>query len=33
MRMYLSIDGKTLTETWNYQYTPPPLKDRKAGLS
>jgi glucans biosynthesis protein len=33
LRMYLSIDGKTLTETWNYQYTPPPMKDRKAALS
>jgi glucans biosynthesis protein len=29
LRMYLRIDGKPLTETWNYQYTPPPVKDRK----
>jgi periplasmic glucans biosynthesis protein len=30
MRMYLRIDGRPLTETWTYQWTPPPVKDRKA---
>ncbi len=32
LRMYLRIDGRPLTETWIYQWTPPPLKDRKAAL-
>ena len=32
LRMYLRIDGRPLTETWNYQWTPPPVKDRKAAL-
>jgi glucans biosynthesis protein len=32
MRMYLRIDGRPLTETWTYQWTPPPVKDRKAAL-
>ena len=30
--MYLRVDGKPLTETWIYQWTPPPVKDRKAAL-
>ena len=30
LRMYLRIDGKPLTETWIYQWTPPSVKDRKA---
>jgi len=30
MRMYLRIDGRPLTETWTYQWTPPAVKDRKA---
>ncbi len=33
LRMYLRIDGKPLTETWIYQWTPPPVKDRKAALN
>jgi glucans biosynthesis protein len=32
LRMYLRIDGRPLTETWNYQWTPPTVKDRKAAL-
>jgi periplasmic glucans biosynthesis protein len=32
LRMYLRIDGKPLTETWIYQWMPPPVKDRKAAL-
>jgi glucans biosynthesis protein len=32
LRMYLRIDGKPLTETWSYQWTPPSIKDRKAAL-
>lgn len=29
LRMFLSIDGEPLTETWFYQYSPPPLAERK----
>jgi glucans biosynthesis protein len=29
LRLYLSLDGQALTETWLYQYTPPPLAQRK----
>jgi periplasmic glucans biosynthesis protein len=29
LRMYLRIDGRPLSETWTYQWTPPPVKDRK----
>ena len=32
LRMYLRIDGRPLTETWTYQWTPPSLKERKAAL-
>jgi periplasmic glucans biosynthesis protein len=32
LRMYLRIDGRPLSETWNYQWNPPPVKDRKAAL-
>jgi glucans biosynthesis protein len=32
LRMYLRIDGRPLSETWNYQWTPPPVKDRKLAL-
>ena len=32
LRLYLRIDGRPLTETWIYQWVPPPLKDRKALL-
>ncbi|HEY2146124.1 MAG TPA: glucan biosynthesis protein D [Steroidobacteraceae bacterium] len=33
LRLYLRIDGRPLTETWIYQWTPPPVKDRKAALT
>ena len=33
LRLYLRIDGRPLTETWIYQWTPPPIKDRKAALT
>jgi glucans biosynthesis protein len=29
LRLYLSLDGQALTETWLYQYTPPPAAQRK----
>jgi len=29
LRLYLSVDGQALTETWLYQYTPPPPAQRK----
>jgi glucans biosynthesis protein len=29
LRLYLRIDGQPLTETWVYQWTPPPLAERK----
>jgi len=32
LRMYLRIDGRALSETWIYQWTPPPVKDRKAAM-
>jgi glucans biosynthesis protein len=32
LRLYLRIDGRPLTETWIYQWTPPSLKDRKAAI-
>jgi len=32
LRMYLSVDGRPLTETWIYQWTPPSAKERKAAL-
>jgi len=33
LRLYLRINGRPLTETWIYLWTPPSLKDRKAALS
>jgi glucans biosynthesis protein len=33
LRLYLRIDGRPLTETWIYQWTPPSVKERKAALS
>ncbi len=33
MRLYLRIDGRPLTETWIYQWSPPSLKDRKTAIS
>jgi periplasmic glucans biosynthesis protein len=32
LRLYLRIDGRPLTETWTYQWVPPPVKDRKTSL-
>jgi glucans biosynthesis protein len=32
LRMYLSVEGRPLTETWIYQWTPPSAKERKAAL-
>jgi periplasmic glucans biosynthesis protein len=29
MRLYLALDGQPLTETWLYQYTPPPADQRQ----
>jgi glucans biosynthesis protein len=29
IRMYLRLDGRPLSETWLYQYTPPPIAQRK----
>lgn len=29
IRLYLAADGKALTETWLYQWNPPPKEDRK----
>lgn len=33
LRLYLRIEGRPLTETWIYLWTPPSLKDRKAALA
>ncbi len=33
LRLYLRINGRPLTETWIYLWTPPSLKDRKAALA
>ncbi len=32
LRLYLRIEGRPLTETWVYQWTPPSLKDRKIAI-
>ena len=29
LRMFLALNGQPLTETWIYQYTPPPLEQRR----
>ena len=29
LRLFLSLNGQALTETWVYQYTPPPAGARK----
>lgn len=29
LRLFLSVDGQALTETWLYQYTPPPVEQRR----
>src|ERR1700678_162701 len=33
LRLYLRVDGRPLTETWIYLWTPPSLKERKAAIS
>jgi glucans biosynthesis protein len=33
LRLYLRINGETLTETWIYQWTPPPVAERKHWIS
>jgi glucans biosynthesis protein len=30
LRLFLAQDGQPLTETWLYQYTPPPVSERKS---
>jgi len=32
IRLYLRVDGRPLTETWIYQWTPPSAKERKQAL-
>jgi glucans biosynthesis protein len=32
LRLYLRVDGRPLTETWIYQWTPPSTKERKQAL-
>jgi glucans biosynthesis protein len=32
LRLYLRVDGRPLTETWIYQWIPPPPKERKLAL-
>jgi glucans biosynthesis protein len=32
LRLYLSVEGRPLTETWIYQWTPPSAKERKLAL-
>ncbi|HLZ96710.1 MAG TPA: glucan biosynthesis protein D [Steroidobacteraceae bacterium] len=32
IRLYLRVDGRPLTETWTYQWTPPSAKERKQAL-
>ena len=33
LRLYLRVNGRPLTETWIYLWTPPSLRDRKAALA
>ena len=33
LRLYLRIEGRPLTETWIYQWTPPSVKERKLMLT
>jgi glucans biosynthesis protein len=30
LRLFLALDGQALTETWLYQYEPPPMTERDA---
>jgi periplasmic glucans biosynthesis protein len=32
LRLYLRVEGRPLTETWIYQWTPPSAKDRKLAI-
>ncbi len=32
LRLYLRLEGRPLTETWIYQWTPPSVKERKQWL-
>jgi glucans biosynthesis protein len=32
LRLYLRVEGRPLTETWIYQWTPPSPKERKQAL-
>jgi glucans biosynthesis protein len=32
LRLYLRVEGRPLTETWIYQWTPPSPKERKLAL-
>ncbi len=32
LRLYLSLDGQALTETWMYEYVPPPVAQRQQYL-
>ena len=29
LRLYLAVHGEPLTETWQYQWTPPPVAERR----
>jgi glucans biosynthesis protein len=33
LQLYLSLHGQALSETWMYQYTPPPLAVQRTYLS
>ncbi len=33
LRLFLSLGGQALTETWMYQYTPPPLAEQRTYLT
>ncbi len=33
LRLYLRVDGRPLTETWIYQWTPPSAKERKQAIA
>ena len=33
MRLYLRVDGRPLTETWIYLWSPPTMKERKAAIA
>jgi glucans biosynthesis protein len=33
LRLYLALDGQALTETWLYQYEPPPAAERRTWIT